>query len=178
MTIKHHRIMLGALIGAVLAATAPAAARTAPVTQANLLDRIQIEDMMVEYYTLLTEHVRHDIGEYFTDEAVLDANGFKLDGRAAIQHFYDSGTDTRIQPSNTYNMLYSNPRIVVSGDTAVMDVIWTGYLADNQYTAPRLVEQGTEHTTFAKRNGTWMITSRTLVNKAGMPTVLGENAGN
>lgn len=174
---KANTMMLAALAGVALAA-APAAARTAPVTAANLLDRVQIEDMMVEYYTLLTQHVRHDIGEYFTEDVVLDANGFKLNGRAAIQHFYDSGTDTRIQPSNTYNMLFSNPRIVVTSETAVMDVIWTGYLSDNQYTAPRLVEQGTEHTTFVKRNGVWMITSRTLVNKAGMPTVLGENAGN
>ena len=87
---------------------------------------------------------------------VIDAR-FRLEGRAAIQHFYDNGTDTRIQPSNTYNMLFSNPRIVVTGDTAVMDVIWTGYLSDNKYTAPRLVEQGTEHTTFVKQDGRWMI---------------------
>lgn len=175
-----NRKIAGLLLGVVAAAALPAAAgaRTAPVTQANVLDRLQVEDMMVEYYALLTERVRHDIGEYFTDEAVLDVNGFRLEGRAAIQHFYDNGTDTRIQPSNTYHMLFSNPRIVVTGDTAVMDVIWTGYLSDNQYTAPRLVEQGTEHTTFAKRKGTWMITSRTLVNTAGMPTVIGENAGN
>ena len=97
----------GPLLGLIasVALAVPAQARTPAVTQEHLLDRIQIEDMMVEYYTVLTEHVRHDIGEYFTDDAVLDANGFKLDGRAAIQHFYDSGTDTRIQPSNTYNML-------------------------------------------------------------------------
>ena len=176
MALRHSGIVL-ALAGALIA-SASAAARTAPVTQANLFDRIQIQDMMTEYYTTLTEHVRHDIGEYFTDDAWLDANGFKLNGRAAIQHFYDSGTDTRIQPANTYNMLLGNPRIVITGDTAVMDAIWTGYLSDNKYTAPRLVEQGTEHTTFVKRNGVWMITSRTLVNKGGMPTVLGENAGN
>lgn len=178
MRTKTPAIILVALAMAASALAGPLAARTAPVSPANLLDRIQIEDMMVEYYTVLTEHVRHDIGEYFTDDAVLDANGFKLEGRAAIQHFYDNGTDTRIQPANTYNMLFSNPRIVVTGDTAVMDVIWTGYLSDNQYTAPRLVEQGTEHTTFVKQGGRWMITNRTLVNKGGMPTVLGENAGN
>jgi hypothetical protein len=176
MNKRFTRLLLGAI--AALALAAPAAARTPPVTQETLLDRVQIEDMMVEYYTVLTQHVRHDIGEYFTDDAVLDANGFRLEGRAAIQHFYDSGTDTRIQPSNTYNMLYSNPRIAVTGDKAVMDVIWTGYLSDNKYTAPRLVEQGTEHTTFVKQQGVWMITSRTLVNTGGMPTVLGENAGN
>lgn len=169
--------IFGIILGGLIAA-APAAARTAPVTAANLLDRVQIEDMMVEYYSLLTEHKRHDIGDYFVEDAVLDANGFRLEGRAAIQSFYDNGTDNRVQSGNTYIMQFSNPRIVVAGDTATMDVIWTGYLSDNQYTAPRLVEQGTEHTTFVKRNGVWMITGRNIVNKGGMPTVLGVISGN
>lgn len=164
---------------AALAIASPSAARTAPVTQANLLDRIRIEDMMVEYYSLLTEHVRHNIGDYFTEDAVLDANGARFEGREAIQHLYDNGSDTRVQDGNTYNMIYANPRIVVTGDTAVMDAIWTGYLSDNEYTAPRLVEQGTEHTTFVKQSGVWMITGRTIVNQGGKPTwTTGENLGN
>lgn len=174
------KMIAGALLGAIAAAslTAPAAARAPAVSQQSLLDRIQVEDMMVEYYTILTNHVRHNIGDYFTEEAFLDVNGFRLEGRAAIQHFYDNGTDNRIQPSNTYFMQFSNPRVVVTGDKAVLDVVWTGYLSDNQYSAPRLVEQGTEQSTFTKQNGTWMITGRKLVNTGGMPTVIGENAGN
>lgn len=159
-----------------LALAQPAFCRTTPTTQATLLDRIQIEDMMVEYYTVLTEQARHNIGDYFTEDAVIDANGALIEGRAAIQSLYDGATDTRVQEGNTYNMLYSNPRIVVTGDTATMDVIWTGYLSDNAYTAPRLVEQGTEHSTFVRQDGVWMITSRTLVNQGGMPTwTTGEN---
>ena len=173
MTAFKTRTLRALALGAAIA-LAPlgqqAAARTAPVTQATLLDRIQIEDMMVEYYSVLTQHVRHDIGEYFTDDAVLVANGHEINGRAAIQHLYDTATDTRVQKDNTYNMLYSNPRIVVYGNTATMDSIWTGYLSDNQYTAPRLVEQGTEHSTFVKKDGVWKITRRELVNQGGMPT--------
>ncbi len=178
MRFRIGRLLLAAL--AVLAApAAPAAARSAPVTQANMLDRIQIEDMMVEYYTLMNEHIRHGMGDYFAENAALDLNGLRIEGRVAIQHLYENGVDTRIQPSSTYYMLNANPRIVVSGDKAVMDSIWTGYLSDNRYTAPRLVEQGTEHTTFVKENGVWLITGRTLVNKGGMPpSISGENVGN
>ena len=163
---------------AALALASPVAARAPGVDARTVIDRVQIEDMMIEYYSVLTQHERHAIGDYFTEDAVIDVNGFKLDGRAAIQHFYDNGVDTRIPNASTYDMLLSNTRIVVTGDSAVMDAIWTGYLADNQYTAPRLVEQGTEHSTFVKRGGTWMIASRKLVNTAGMPTVIGEKAGN
>ena len=58
----------GPLLGLIasVALAVPGQARTPAVTQEHLLDRIQIEDMMVEYYTVLTEHVRHDIGAYFT----------------------------------------------------------------------------------------------------------------
>jgi len=155
---------------ALLLPAQPAAARTPPVSQEALLDRIRIEDMMVEYYSVLTEHQRHDIGDYFTDDAVLIANGHEVKGRAAIQKLYDTGTDPRVLKDNTYNMIYSNPRIAVTGDTATMDAIWTGYLSDNMYPAPRLVEQGTEKTRFVKRDGVWKITRRELVNQAGMPT--------
>ena len=179
MAKRTRDTLLGAFVCAALALTSPASARTVMTTQETLLDRIQIEDMMVEYYSLLTEHVRHNISDYFTEDAVLDANGARFEGRAAIQRLYDNGTDTRIQRGNTYNMVYANPRIVVTGRTAVMDAIWTGYLSDNVYTAPRLVEQGTERTTFVKQNGMWMITSRTIVNKGGKPTwTTGENLGN
>lgn len=166
---KSAQIILRTLAGVVLAVTPQIGfARTAPLTQENLLDRIQIEDMMVDYYTLLTQPVRHDISEYFTEDAVLYGNGQRFEGRAAIQTLYDNATDPRVQPSNTYNMVYSNPRITVTGNTAAMDAIWTGYLSDNQYTAPRLVEQGTEHTTFVKQKDVWMIATRTIANVGGM----------
>ena len=168
----------GALVcvSATLLFASPASARAPITTQATLLDRVQIEDMMTEYYALLTRHERHDIGEYFAEEAVLDANGAIFEGRAAIQKLYDNSTDIRVGDGSIYNMLIGNPRITVDGDKAVMDAVWTGFLSDNIYTAPRLVEQGTEHTTFERRDGVWLITSRKLVNQGGTPLWLtGEN---
>jgi len=68
---------------------------------------------------------------------------------------------------------------VVTGNTATMKLIWTGYLNDNKYTAPRLVEQGTEEDELVKQNGIWMIKSRKIVNQGGRPTwTTGQNARN
>lgn len=160
-----------AMAGAVmlLALAWPACARTAAATQENLLDRIQIEDMMVEYYSILTQHVRHDIGDFYIKDAVLLINGAKFKGRKAIQKLYDSSTDTRILKDNIYNIILANPRITVDGDKATMDSIWTGYLSDNVWSTPRLVEQGTEKTELVKQDGVWLITRRVITNQGGMP---------
>lgn len=164
-------------VSAILLTVAQGAmARSAPVPAEYLHDRIAIQDMMTDYYVVLTQEERHDIGEYFAEDAVIDANGTIFKGRDVIQQLYDNSSDIRVGEGSIYNMLLGNPRIRVDGDTAVMDAVWTGYLSDNVYTAPRLVEQGTEHTTFEKQDGVWMITNRKLVNQGGTPLWLtGEN---
>ena len=45
------------------------------VTQATLLDRIQIEDMIVKYYVDMSAGKSHDLAQYYTEDAVLDVNG-------------------------------------------------------------------------------------------------------
>jgi ketosteroid isomerase-like protein len=160
-----------ALAGAamLLAVGQPAFARAAPVPEASLLDRIQIEDMMVEYYSMLSGGVVHDVGDYFTEDAVLVANGTSFESRETIRHLYQTAVDVRILENNIYNMILANPRITVNGDIATMDAIWTGYLSDNIWSTPRLVEQGAERTTFIKQDGVWLITSRRITHHGGMP---------
>ena len=178
-TLNKRRAMRGFVLAAaamLLPLAEPAFARAAPTTREALLDRIQIEDMMVEYYSLLDGRVVHDIADYFTEDAVLVANGARVEGRAAIQHLYDTAGDPRVIEGNRYTMILSNPRVTVRGATATMECIWTGYLSDNVYTAPRLVEQGTERTEFVKRNGIWMITNRVITHLGGTPhTTTGKN---
>jgi ketosteroid isomerase-like protein len=139
-------------------------------TQDTLLDRILIEDLMVDYYTVLTlVEDRHDIGSYFTKDAVLEVNGTVIEGRDAIQKLYDTGRDPRVLPGNTHNMLLNNPRISVDGDTATMDAIWTGVLSNSVTSTPRVLEQGTEHTELVKQDGRWLITKRVIVTQGGLP---------
>jgi len=146
----------------------PAASADPPPREA-LLDRLQIEDMMVEYYTILPQRDHHDLGEYFSSNAELVLNGDSYKGRDAIQKFYDGALDPRIQPGKSYNMLIGNPRIKVTGNTATMDAIWTGILSDHVKAPPRLIEQGTEHTDFIKQDGRWLVTRRVIVSESGLP---------
>lgn len=166
---RATRVIALAAAALLLPLAEPVLARAPPVTSEALLDRIQIQDLMSEYYALLNGRVVHDVAAYYTENAVLIANGGRMVGRAAIGHFYDTNGDPRVIADNRYTMILSNPRVAVRGAKATMECIWTGYLSDNIYTAPRLVEQGTETTEFEKRNGVWLITSRTITHLGGMP---------
>jgi len=50
----------------------------------------------------------------------------------------------------TVHVLMTNPRIIVSGNTATAHMIYTEIMNDTVYLAPRLIEQGREDTEFRK----------------------------
>jgi hypothetical protein len=141
------------------------------VTQATLLDRIQIEDLLILYYADLSSGKGHDLAQFFTEDAILDINGTISEGRKAIETMYGnvgSGQETR---EGRMHMLLSNPVIRVTGDTAKAWVIWTGVMNDNVKAAPRLLEQGREYTELVKRDGRWFIKKRYITADSGLPAI-------
>ena len=80
------------------------------VTMETLLDRIQIEDLLVKYYYDLASGRAHEMSEYFTEDAMLDVDGTIANGRAAIEKLYGGGpARDASRPSN--HMLLTNPVI-------------------------------------------------------------------
>ena len=61
------------------------------VTMKTLLDRIQIEDLLVRYYYDLSMNKAHEMSEYFTEDAMLDVDGTIAHGRAEIEKLYGGG---------------------------------------------------------------------------------------
>lgn len=134
-------------------------------TQATLLDRIQIEDLISNYYWDMSASGRHELSEYYVEDAILDVNGIIYKGSKAIQSAYDgggSGSGAKI------HMLLNNARIRVNGDTATAETIWTGVISDTVRVAPRLFEQGREYTELVKKNGRWLFTKRVISSDAGL----------
>ncbi|MEI9889429.1 MAG: nuclear transport factor 2 family protein [Caulobacteraceae bacterium] len=66
-------LLLSAAALAVVAA--PAFAKAPRTTQANLLDRIQIEDLLVDYYAPLGGGKQESLADFFTPDGVIDVNG-------------------------------------------------------------------------------------------------------
>lgn len=143
----------------------PALADNVQTTQKTLLSRVQIEDLISNYYWDMESPSRDSLNEYYVDDAVLDVNGKIFKGHKAIQSAYATSGPS----AGKFNMLMNNPRIRVHGDTATADVIWTGVISDNVRLAPRFVEQGREHDQLVKKDGRWYFKHRMITSDGGMP---------
>ncbi len=140
------------------------------VTQATLLDRIQIGDLLVRYYEDMNSGGGHDLAQYYTEDGVLDVNGTIAKGRQEIEKLYGGPRDQgQARRQGRVHMLLNNPIITVSGDTAKAWVVWTGIMNDNVRTTPRFLEQGREYDELVKRDGRWLVKHRYVSADSGMP---------
>ena len=156
---------------ALLALASPALAHKARTTEANLLDRIQIEDLLVDYYQPLGGGRQEDLASFFTEDGVIDVNGRVYSGREGIAQAYrDAGAANRGNPvfEGRFIMLMNNPRIVVDGDTATADAIWTGVVTARPTDQPHFAEQGKEHDELVKVKGEWLIRKRIITSTGGL----------
>lgn len=146
-------------------------------TQGELLDRIQIEDIMVGYYAGLDSGGEHGFADYFTEDGVMEVNGKIAKGRDAIKAFYDNYST--MSPGEALpgklHVLLDNLRIEVKGDAATVHLVWTEVNSDSIKLAPRIVEQGTDDTEMKKVNGRWLISKRIILNSGGLPDAYDES---
>jgi ketosteroid isomerase-like protein len=142
------------------------------VTEETLLDRIQIEDLLIRYYVDLTLGSGHDLAQYYSEDAVLDVNGMISKGREAIQKLYEGvGGGEEANLGGRVHMLLNNPIISVDGDTAKAWVVWTGVMNDDIKKPPRFLEQGREYDELVKRDGRWYIKKRYITADSGLPAM-------
>jgi len=166
---RNHPCARGLLaaFAVVLAAASPALAQQRPITLSALIDRAQIEDMLVEYYEVLSAGSAH-FDSYYTDDAVLDVNGIVKRGKGPIDDLYK----TIPQSKGTVHLLLTSPKIVVDGNSATADVIWTEVYSETHAAPPQILEQGREHDELVKRGGRWYLKKRVVTNDGGLPASL------
>lgn len=141
------------------------------LTQETLLDRIQIEDMIVKYYVDMSAGKSHDLSLYYTEDAVLDVNGLISTGREAIEKLY-AGFGGSEAPAfkGALHMLLNNAIVNVDGNNATIWVVWTGFINEDIKGAPKILEQGTEFDELVKVNGKWLIKKRYITADSGLST--------
>jgi hypothetical protein len=95
-------------------------------------------------------------------------NGIVAQGKQPIEDLYAKLAQQSPQPQGTFRMLLTNPKVVVNGDTATADVIWTGIISETVKATPRFVEQGREHDELVKRDGHWYFKHRIITSDGGL----------
>jgi hypothetical protein len=156
-----------AALAVALAAGPPVLAQHGPITISALIDRAQIEDMLVEYYEVLSAGSTQ-FDSYYTDDAELDVNGIVKQGKGPIDDLYK----TIPKSKGTVHVLLTNPKIVVDGNSARADLIWTEVYSETHTALPRIVELGREHDELIKRDGRWYLKKRVVTNDGGLPASL------
>lgn len=172
--LRNNTRFAGATAGIAIATTLflslvpmkPVLAEQPATTLQTLLDKQQIQDMLVDYYTHLGKG-ENDFGAYYLADGVIDVNGLKGKGEAAIKDVYKKIAAGSIKRPGVFRMLLTNVSIVVNGNAAVADTLWTGINSPTVEAAPKFVEQGTEHDDLVKVNGHWLFKLRVITSNAG-----------
>ena len=156
--------------GLALALGAQAGAQGSRMTVQAVIDRAEIEDLLTRYYYNLGHGSADSFSAFYADDAelVLGPNGYK--GKAGIESAYKSAGDANpALKAFSFNVSLSNPLIVVHGDTATAQLIFTEVVIDTQGAAPRVLTQGREYDTLAKVKGQWRFKKRQIMPGAQKP---------
>jgi hypothetical protein len=148
----------------------PAAAEHPATTLQTLIDRAQIEDLLVDYYGQLGTG-GHGFSDFYVADGVLDVNGLVGQGQKGIEDLYKRAAEGTPSRPGTFRMLLTNTKIAVNGDTATADVLWTGVNSATVKSAPQLIEQGREHDELVKRDGRWYFKHRVITSDGGLPVM-------
>jgi len=162
--------LIALVAGLLSAQVAPAFAEQPPMTVTALIDRAQIEDLLVTYYSHLGTG-GGEFGDFYIADGVLDVNGLTAKGQQAIKQLYEQVRQGTPRRPGTFRMLLTNPHIVVTGDGATADVIWTGVNSASVDSLPQIVEQGREHDELVKRDGHWYFKRRVITTDGGLPAM-------
>ena len=146
----------------------PAAAEYPATTLNTLLDRAQIEDLLVDYYAQLGTG-GSNFSAFYVEDGVLDVNGLVAQGKKPIEDLYKKAGEGMPKRRGTFRMLLTNLKIVVNGKSATADVIWTGINSETVKAAPQFIEQGREHDELVKRDGRWYFKHRVITTDGGLP---------
>jgi hypothetical protein len=165
---NFRRFLLASAL--VLTSSAPALAEHPPTTLTTLLDRAQIEDLLVDYYGQLGAG-RDDFGAFYVADGVLDVNGLVAQGQKPIEDLYKKVAAGTPRRPGTFRMLLTNLKIVVNGESATADAVWTGVNSETVKAAPQFIEQGREHDDLVKRNGRWYFKHRVITSDGGLPAM-------
>lgn len=189
VSIRHSvRNLAGAMgLASVLVLSAmPAAQAQEKVTAQTLIDRQLILDQITRYYYNFGRATKAEETSFYTEDGELIlGNSPPRKGHAAIAGAYGGrpatppaggaaaagGAPAAPRERTPFNVTVDNPLIIVHGDTATSEVVFTEYRTQQVDGKPKLVftTQGKEFAVWAKVNGKWLYKKRQITGDSNPP---------
>ncbi|HTC50448.1 MAG TPA: nuclear transport factor 2 family protein [Steroidobacteraceae bacterium] len=135
------------------------------ITAKTLVDRAQIQDLVTHYYYNFGRDNPENFSDFYADDAELILGTTHYKGKDGIEKAYSRARSSSAPPppkSYSFNVTISNPLIVIHGDTATSELIFTEFLMDNPRDVPRIRTQGREYATFVRVHGHWRYKTRQI----------------
>jgi SnoaL-like domain len=158
-------VWIGAALGLVwcLALAVSPAARAHGWTAEALSARAQIQDLITRYYYNFGRQNSENFTDFYADDGELILGTTHYKGKDGIAKAYGRARGGGPSRNNySFNVTISNPLIVVHGNTATSQLIYTEYVIEKQGDAPKVTTQGREYATFVKVQGEWRYKTRLI----------------
>ena len=182
-----------ALCGIALA-SAPAARAEDKMTAQSLIDRQMILDQITRYYYNFGKADRQAEESFYAEDGELILGTRHYKGKEGIRQAYNRTPATPSagatpSPSvingaagaapaaaaapprerTAFNVAIENPLIIVHGDTATSQVIFTEYRQEKVGDPMKMTTQGKEYATWVKVNGQWLYKTRQIASGSNPP---------
>ena len=174
-------------------ASPPAARAEDKMTAQSLIDRQLILDQITRYYYNFGKVDRQNEESFYAEDGELILGTRHYKGKEGIKQAYNRAPATppagAAAPSGAapaagatpavaatpprertaFNVAIENPLIIVHGDTATSQVIFTEYRQEKLGDPMKMTTQGKEYATWVKVNGQWLYKTRQIASGSNPP---------
>src|SRR6476619_5030929 len=170
-------------LSCVALAIAPAARAEDKLTAQSLVDRQRIRDQITRYYYNFGKAERQSEESFYAEDGELILGTRHYKGHEGIKSAYNRTPAT--PPAGAapapaaapapprerlaFNVAIENPLIIVHGDTATSQVIFTEYRQEKAGDPMKMTTQGKEYATWVKVNGQWLYKTRQIASGSNPP---------
>jgi hypothetical protein len=187
-SIRHAGVWAAALgLCCVALASTPAAHAEDKTTAQSLIDRQLILDQITRYYYNFGKAERQSEESFYAEDGELILGTRHYKGREGIKQAYNrapaappagaapaAGTApaaAAVPPRErtAFNVTIENPLIIVHGDTATSQVIFTEYRQEKVGDPMKMTTQGKEYATWVKVKGQWLYKTRQITSGSNPP---------
>ncbi|HEY7338420.1 MAG TPA: nuclear transport factor 2 family protein [Bryobacteraceae bacterium] len=173
-------------------ASAPAARAEDKMTAQSLIDRQMILDQITRYYYNFGKVDRQSEESFYAEDGELILGTRHYKGKEGIRQAYNrapaappagAAAPSAAAPGagavpaaaapprerTAFNVAIENPLIIVHGDTATSQVIYTEYRQEKVGDPMKFTTQGKEYATWVKVNGQWLYKTRQIASGSNPP---------
>ena len=187
-SIRHAGVWAAALgLCCVALASTPAAHAEDKTTAQSLIDRQLILDQITRYYYNFGKAERQSEESFYAEDGELILGTRHYKGREGIKQAYNrapaappagAAPAASAAPApaaapprerTAFNVTIENPLIIVHGDTATSQVIFTEYRQEKVGDPMKMTTQGKEYATWVKVKGQWLYKTRQIASGSNPP---------